>query len=147
MRSIRRSALVPAVAVILGLAASTALADGLRSPAPEGARLYFITPQDGDVVRSPFTVRFGLAGMGVAPAGVAQPNTGHHHLIINLAEAVELEKPLPATDHVRHFGGGQTEAEISLPYGTHTLQLMLGNHLHIPHDPPVHSQSITVTVE
>ena len=137
-----------AVSASLSLAfAAGALADSLRSPAPDGAELYFIAPRDGDVVSSPFTVRFGLKGMGVAPAGVDQVNTGHHHLLIDFAEAVNLELPLPATDQVRHFGGGQTEAEIALPPGEHTLRLMLGNHLHIPHDPPVASEIITITVK
>jgi hypothetical protein len=122
------------------------LADGIRSPAPEGASLYFIAPADGAVVSGPFTVKFGLKGMGVAPAGVDAPNTGHHHLLINLEEAVNPEVPLPATDQVRHFGGGQTETQLSLPAGTYRLQLMLGNYLHVPHDPPVMSELITVTV-
>ncbi len=131
----------------LGLVISAAgLADGIRSPAPDGASLYFITPADGSVVKGPVTVKFGLTGMGVAPAGVDVPNTGHHHLLINLEEAVNPELPLPATDQVRHFGGGQTETELSLPPGTYRLQLMLGNHLHVPHDPPVMSEVITVTV-
>lgn len=119
-----------------------------RSPAPENAQVYFITPQDGDVVASPFTVKFGLKGMGVAPAGVDQDETGHHHLIINVAEAdIPLNRPLPTSDQFVHFGGGQTETQVELPPGEHTLQLVLGNYLHIPHDPPVMSERITVTVE
>lgn len=138
---------VRSIGLALGLAiGAAALADGIRSPAPEGASLYFIAPVDGTVVSAPFTVKFGLKGMGVAPAGVDVPNTGHHHLLINLDEAVDLDLPLPATDHVRHFGGGQTETQLSLPPGTYRLQLMLGNHLHVPHDPPVTSEVITVTV-
>ena len=133
--------------LVLGLAVSAGvLADGIRSPAPAGASLYFIAPADGDVVSGPFTVKFGLKGMGVAPAGVDAPNTGHHHLLINLDEAVNPELPLPASEQVRHFGGGQTETELDLPAGTYRLQLMLGNHLHVPHDPPVMSEVITVTV-
>ncbi len=135
------------IALALALVTSAAaLADGIRSPAPEGASLYFIAPADGAVVSGPFTVKFGLKGMGVAPAGVDAPNTGHHHLLINLEEAVNPEVPLPATDQVRHFGGGQTETQLSLPAGTYRLQLMLGNYLHVPHDPPVMSELITVTV-
>lgn len=125
----------------------TAHAQMARSPAPEGAEVYFIAPQDGDVVPSTFTVRFGLRGMGVAPAGIDQANTGHHHLLIDVADAdIPLDRPLPADDHFVHFGGGQTETEVTLPPGEHTLQLLLGNHLHIPHDPPVMSEVITVTV-
>lgn len=117
------------------------------TPAPEGARVYFISPQDGDTVSSPLTIRFGLAGMGVAPAGVARDETGHHHLLINADELPPLDKPLPASKQVVHFGGGQTETTIELPAGTHTLQLLLGNHLHVPHNPPVLSEKITVVVE
>lgn len=119
-----------------------------RSAAPEGARLYFITPQDGDTVPATFTVRFGLDGMGVAPAGVDHPNTGHHHLLIDVAEdEIPMDRPLPATERFVHFGGGQTETQVTLEPGQHTLTLLLGNHLHIPHDPPVMSETITVTVE
>ncbi len=119
-----------------------------RSPAPEDAKVYFITPQDGDVVSSPFKVKFGLKGMGVAPAGVDQDNTGHHHLIIDVPEAdIPLHQPLPTSEQFVHFGGGQTETKVELPPGEHTLQLVLGNYLHIPHDPPVMSERITVTVE
>jgi hypothetical protein len=116
------------------------------SPSPEGASLYFITPQDGAVVEATFTVKFGLAGMGVAPAGVDKANTGHHHLLIDHEGDPALDQPLPATEQVRHFGGGQTETEVTLAPGTHRLQLMLGNFLHIPHDPPVASAEITITV-
>ena len=117
-----------------------------RTPAPAGAMVYFLAPQDGAEVSSPFTVRFGLRGMGVAPAGITAPNTGHHHLLINVDEAPDESLPLPATDQIRHFGLGQTEAELELPPGTYTLQLVLGDALHIPHDPPVRSERITVTV-
>jgi len=130
------------------LASSLALAGSqMASPSPEGAQLYFISPQDGDVVTSPVTVRFGLHGMGVAPAGIDKPNTGHHHLLIDMGELPPLDQPLAATEHIVHFGGGQTETTIELSPGQHTLQLLLGNHLHIPHDPPVMSEQITITVE
>ena len=117
-----------------------------RSPAPEGAAVYFISPVAGAVVGSPVTVRFGLRGMGVAPAGVAMPATGHHHLLIDLEELPPMDMPLPASDQVVHFGAGQTETSVELPPGTHTLQLLMGNHLHVPHDPPVLSEKITITV-
>ncbi|MDA1074129.1 MAG: DUF4399 domain-containing protein [Proteobacteria bacterium] len=117
----------------------------LISTAPEGAALYFIEPVDGATVQSPFVVKFGLKGMGVAPAGIDIANTGHHHLLVN-SPLVDESTPLPTSDQVRHFGGGQTEAEISLPKGTHQLQLVLGNYLHIPHDPAVKSPTITITV-
>lgn len=117
-----------------------------RTPAPAGAMVYFLLPEDGATVSSPFTVRFGLRGMGVAPAGITAPNTGHHHLLIDVDELPDEALPLPATDQIRHFGLGQTEAELELPPGTYTLQLVLGDALHIPHDPPVRSERITITV-
>jgi hypothetical protein len=117
-----------------------------RTAAPAGAELYFQSPQNGATVRSPFTVRFGLRGMGVAPAGVNHPDTGHHHLLINVDELPPDNLPLPATDQVVHFGMGQTETQLNLPPGQHTLQLVLGDALHIPHDPPVRSERITITV-
>ena len=117
-----------------------------RTAAPAGATVYFVAPADGATVTSPFVVRFGLRGMGVAPAGVQAPNTGHHHLLIDVETPPPENQPLPANDNVRHFGLGQTEAEITLPPGMHTLELGLGDALHIPHDPPVRSQTLTITV-
>ncbi len=118
-----------------------------RTPSPEGARVYIISPTPGQVVSSPVTVRFGLQGMGVAPAGVDRAKTGHHHLLIDLADLPALDKPLPADAHHKHFGGGQTETTVELPPGKHTLQLMMGDKNHIPHDPPVISEKITIVVK
>ncbi len=142
-----RTIVLSTAAILAAALAASVAADTMRSPSPEGADVYFITPRDGDAVTSPFTVRFGLKGMGVAPAGVDKPATGHHHLLIDMDQPVNVNQPLPANDHVQHFGGGQTETEVSLPPGKHTLQLVLGNYLHIPHDPPVESKVITVTVK
>lgn len=114
-------------------------------PAPAEARLYFIEPQDGAVARGPVRVVFGLRGMGVAPAGVAIPNTGHHHLLVNTT-LMDRQAPIPTDARHLHFGMGQTEAVLDLPPGTHTLQLVLGDHLHRPHEPPVTSEVITITV-
>ena len=124
----------------------TAFAEEHFSESPPGAKVYIISPKDGEVVGKTFTVRFGLANMGVAPAGVKVPNTGHHHLLIDLETLPDMEKPLAFSEKVRHFGGGQTETEITLAPGKHTLQLLLGNYLHIPPKPPVLSEKITVTV-
>jgi hypothetical protein len=119
-----------------------------QDKAPVGAKVYFINLKDGDTVASPFKVQFGLVGMGVAPAGVEKPNTGHHHLIIDAKVAGDaLKQPLPADKNHVHFGGGQTEAMVTLPPGTHTLQLVLGNWSHVPHDSPVMSAAITVTAK
>jgi len=125
-----------------------------ETPAPSGALVYFVNLKDGDKVKSPVKVIFGLSGMGVAPAGAEAENTGHHHLIIDrpaLGEGpdgmAELDENIPADENHAHFGKGQTEAVIVLPAGSHTLQLVLGDKDHIPHDPPVASGRITVTVE
>ncbi len=117
------------------------------SKAPEGATVYFIEPANGATVSSPVTVKFGLSGMGVAPAGTDKENTGHHHILIDVEQLPDMTKPLPASDHIKHFGGGQTETILTLEPGEHTLQLLLGNHLHIPHDKPVMSEKITITVK
>jgi len=116
-----------------------------RSPSTAGTELYLITPEEGATVTSPVTVRFGLKGMGVAPAGVDKSGTGHHHLIID-APLPPPGLPIPADDHHKHFGGGQTETVIELAPGRHTLQLLLADYQHVPHDPPVVSQVITITV-
>lgn len=133
-------------AVFLLLTMSAIAADLPRSPAPAGVALYFIAPEDGAKVANPVTVRFGLKGMGVAPAGIAMPGTGHHHLLID-ATVPPSDRPIPADDRHVHFGKGQTEADLTLTPGRHRLQLLLGDHLHLPHDPPVTSAPITITVE
>ena len=134
---------IVAVLAILG----TPLLAGGETPANPEAHAYFVNLKDGDTVRSPVTIVFGLTGMGVAPAGIDKANTGHHHLLIDLAGDPELGKPLPGDDNHKHFGGGQTEVTLELAPGTHTLQLMLGDHAHVPHDPPVQSAPITIIVE
>ncbi len=108
---------------------------------------YIISPLDGETVSSPVRVIFGLKGMGVAPAGVNIENTGHHHLLIDMNELPDLTKPLPATETLIHFGKGQTETNLELSPGTHTLQLLLGNFIHVPHSKPVLSEKITITVK
>lgn len=122
----------------------TAQAQDLSSPSPADAAAYIISPADGATVASTFTVQFGLKGMGVSPAGIEKANTGHHHLLID-GELPPAGKPMGK--EVQHFGGGQTEASVSLTPGKHTLQLVLGNHFHVPHNPPVVSEKITVTVK
>lgn len=117
-----------------------------RSPAPEGARVFFIAPQDGDVVSSPVRVEFGIEGMGVVPAGQAAPHSGHHHVLVDAPLPV-LGLPIPADANHIHFGDGSSSTELTLEAGEHTLQLLFADHLHIPHDPPVYSEPITITVE
>ncbi len=118
-----------------------------QTPSPAGAKAYFINLKDGADVTSPFLVQFGLSGMGIAPAGVEKPNTGHHHLLIDAKMSdEEMKEAIPMDDHHKHFGGGQTEAMVTLPPGQHTLQLMLGDWSHVPLQPPVMSEPITITV-
>lgn len=117
-----------------------------RTPRPADAKLYIISPRHGETVSSPVVVRFGLSGMGVAPAGVATEKTGHHHLIVD-APLPPLDRPLPNDEKHIHFGGGQTETKLELAPGKHTLQLVLGDKNHVPHDPPLVSEPIEITVE
>jgi hypothetical protein len=129
-----------------GMLATAAVAD--RTPAPAGAEVYFIAPANGAKVHSPVTVKFGLKGMGIAPAGVKFDNTGHHHLLIDTdLSTLSLDTALPVNDKVVHFGKGQTETTLTLTPGKHTLELVLGDFQHLAFDPVLHSQKITVTVE
>ena len=137
---------VAIAAVALATVATFAWAQE-RTPSPAGAEVYIISPKNGATVKSPVTIEFGLKGMGVAPAGVKFENTGHHHLLIDTDVPADLNAPLPTSDNVRHFGKGQTEATIELKPGKHTLQLVLGDDKHTPHNPPVMSKKITVTVK
>lgn len=116
-----------------------------RKSSPAGARVYFIGLSDGSVVSPKPIIRFGLTGMGVAPAGVDKPNTGHHHLLID-ASPLDMDRPIPNDFNHLHFGAGQTEAKVELPLGWHTLQLVLGDENHMPFDPPVMSEKIKVLV-
>lgn len=119
----------------------------LMARADQDPSVYFIAPQDGAVVNTEFRVQFGLKGMGVAPAGVQKDHTGHHHLLVDVDTLPAMDVPLPASDHIIHFGGGQTETTLSLKPGQHSLQLVLGDYAHIPLNPPVMSEKITITVE
>ena len=132
-------------ALLIGVLFTTAA--GAREPSPAGAEVYIIAPKDGDKVKGPVTVVFGLKGMGVAPAGIKMENTGHHHLLVDSNPPADQSLPLPATEKSIHFGKGQTETTLTLPPGTHTLQLVLGDSLHVPHLPAVVSKKITITVQ
>ncbi len=117
-----------------------------RTPSTDGAQVFFITPADGEVVSNPIRLEFGLNGMEVVPAGDKRPGSGHHHLVID-AGLPDFGLPVPADQHHIHFGGGSSQVELTLPAGQHTLQLLLADYLHVPHDPPVFSKRITVAVE
>jgi hypothetical protein len=129
-----------ALAILAPAAAAAA-----REPAPPGARAYILWPKDGQSIKGTFWLRMGLSGAGVAPAGVEKPNTGHHHVIVD-ADLPPLDEPIPNNRNYLHFGAGQTEAQIDLPPGTHTLQLLLGDARHVSFDPPVVSKKIAITV-
>lgn len=118
---------------------------GATASAP-GAVVYIISPADGDVLTNPVRVLFGLDRMGVAPITSTHEATGHHHLLVN-TELPPLDRPIPVDDNHRHFSGGQTETTLNLPAGQHTLQLLLGDHTHTPHRPPVISRKISITVQ
>ena len=134
--------------VTLGCAAvaGMAVASVTRTPSPKGAEVYFITPQDGATVTGPVTVKFGLKGMGIAPAGITFDNTGHHHLVVDAA-LPPLDAPIPTDAQHVHFGKGQSETTIELKPGKHTLQLLLGDFGHVPHDPAIVSKQITISVK
>jgi hypothetical protein len=135
------------VALGVCLVAATAFAAD-RMAAPAGAEVYFIAPQNGAKLHSPVTLKFGLKGMGIAPAGVKFDNTGHHHLLVDTdVSELKLDAPMPATDKIVHFGKGQTETTLTLTPGKHTLQLVFADYLHQSFDPPLTSKKITITVD
>lgn len=131
---------------VAGAAAEAPAPAPAKTPAPEGARVFFITPADGDTVSSPVTVEFGIEGMQVVRAGDSTPDSGHHHLLVDTG-LPNLDLPVPADGSHIHFGDASTSTELALEPGRHTLQLLLGDHLHVPHDPPVMSERITITVD
>jgi len=134
--------------VVSMLAAALSVVAPAQTAAPANAMVYFINVKDGDTVKSPFKIQFGLSGMGVAPAGVEKPNTGHHHVLVDTTLTPEQAKqPIPADEHHLHFGGGQTETTVTLAPGRHTLQLVLGDWSHVPFNPPIVSPVITVEVK
>jgi hypothetical protein len=135
------------IATCLSLLAVAGFAADRTAPSA-GAEVYFISPSNGATLHGPVTVRFGLKGMGIAPAGIKFDNTGHHHLLIDTDfSELNLDAPLPATDKIVHFGKGQTETTLTLSPGKHTLEIVLADYLHDSFDPPLHSKKITVTVK
>ena len=141
---IRRPA--PIAATLTVLVAASALASLPRTASEAGASVFFITPADGSTVASPVAIEFGIEGMTVVKAGDDTPGSGHHHLLVDTG-LPDPGLPIPADENHIHFGDGSTSTELTLAPGTHTLQLLLGDHLHIPHDPPVTSETISITVK
>ena len=117
-----------------------------RSESPDGAAVGFANLSDGDVLPPRFLVEFSITGMGIAPAGAEIDNTGHHHLLIDVVELPDLNQPLPASDNIRDFGKGQSQTELQLTEGQHSLQMLLADHAHIPHNPPIMSDVIVIVV-
>ena len=136
------------LALLLAVAVPAVQAQGLpRTAAPANASVYLLSPANGATVKGPqVTVVFGLKGMGISPAGMKMDNTGHHHLLIDSELPADLSQPIPANDNSVHFGKGQTETTLTLKPGKHTLQLLLGDHLHVPFNPVLASDKITITV-
>ena len=116
------------------------------TPSPTNASVYFISPNNEESLHGKVNIKFGLKNFGVAPAGIQIQNTGHHHLIID-AELPPFNMPIPADKNHVHFGKGQTEVELELSKGEHTLQLLLGDFRHIPHDPPIYSKRIKIFID
>ena len=144
-----------ATATVILITSSILSAEESKKPAPKaepkmaspkGAKAYIIFPKDGKTVKKKFLVRFGLKKMGIAPAGIKFPNTGHHHLIID-GTKFDTNLPLPMSETLKHFGAGQTETFLELKPGKHTLKLVFADHLHRVHEPPVISEEITITVK
>lgn len=137
---------VTLLAAALGIMPAMAADDHVQNGGPKA---YFIGPKDGETVKSPVHAVFGLRGMGIAPAGVEKENTGHHHLLIDvpLPSGEALGEAISKDEQHIHFGGGQTEADIELKPGRHSLQILLGDSNHMVHKNPVYSERITITVE
>ena len=133
--------------LLLAFSSNLFAADLPKTPSPKGAKVYFIGLKDGKTVKQKFTVRFGLKGMGIAPAGIDLPDTGHHHLLINVDKMPDFNMPLAASENIVHFGKGQTETVLELAPGKHTLQLVFADKIHLPHDPPVVSDKVTIHVK
>lgn len=140
---------MPRVAILAAAVACLLMAPAYaeRTPAPKNAEVYIIWPSNGTVVNGgKLWLRMGLRNMGVAPKGVQREGTGHHHVLIDTDLPADMDKEIPSDRNHLHFGAGETEARIELPPGKHTLQLLLGDHNHVPHDPPIYSKKITITV-
>jgi hypothetical protein len=143
MRSMLRAVILAALStLVVGITPSFAE----RTPSPKNAEVYVIWPSNGATINGgKFWVRMGLRNMGVAPKGVNMANVGHHHILVD-TDLPAMDQPIPSDRNHLHFGAGETEARIELPPGKHTLQLLLGDHGHVPHNPPVYSRKISITV-
>ncbi|RKT22779.1 uncharacterized protein DUF4399 [Paraburkholderia sp. RAU2J] len=142
-----RAAACATLFAALGCMATFDIALAEQTASTPGAEEYIIWPSDGTVIHGgKLWVRMGLRNMGVCPKGVARPNCGHHHLLID-TDLPALDQEIPSDRNHLHFGAGETDARIELPPGKHTLQLLLGDQNHVPFVPPVYSKKITITVQ
>jgi hypothetical protein len=132
------------IALIASFTISSAFS--AEKPATAGAKVFIVEPSNGATVPTTFTVKFGATGVEIAPAGTDKPNSGHHHLLIDTETLPDFHAPLPTTPTLLHFGKAQTETQVTLTPGKHTLQLVLGNYIHVPGDHPLISENITVSV-
>jgi hypothetical protein len=134
---------------ISALASQAAMAQSTQPHWPAGATVFFVEPKNGAEITGPVKVVMGVKGIEIAPAGTETPHTGHHHILIDttIPTGEKALEPLPADDNVKHFGKGQTETSLTLAPGKHTLQLLVGDGGHVPYDPPLASEKITVTVK
>tara|TARA_Y100000389_G_scaffold116301_1_gene113450 strand:- start:75 stop:491 length:417 start_codon:yes stop_codon:yes gene_type:complete len=135
------------ISIIIFLVLASPVLSYDRPNSKEVKKLFFISPINGSYVTSPVTIKFGIKGMDIVPAGVDKPMSGHHHLLINLDKLPDMNLPIPADKNHLHFGKGQTETIIELPKGKHSLQLLLGNYIHVPHKVPFLSEKIEIIVE
>ena len=136
----------PTAPMKVNVSTPTLAAGYVKVTATPGSALYFVNLKNGETVSSPVLIQFGLRGMGVAPAGIEKAGTGHHHLLVDVAE-LGVNAPIPTSDQHRRFGLGQTEVTLDMRPGQHTLQLLMGDQNHIPHHPVVMSEQITITVK
>jgi hypothetical protein len=134
-------------AALAGLLMGVSVLASAATPAPQGAEVSIVSPKDGATVPQTVVVKFAVENIALAPAGDVTKNTGHHHLLIDVDELPAAGQPIPADANHIHFGKAQTQAEVKLTPGKHTLQLELGDSGHMPFDPPIVSEKITVNVK
>ena len=148
MRTILMLAAASLMSVGLASADDTAKPSGpSRAKAQPGVTVFIVSPKDGDTVGQDVLVTFGVKGIAIRPAGDPTPNTGHHHLLIDVAELPPGDAPIPNDATHKHYGKGQTEDTIHLPPGDHTLQMDFADLAHVQFDPPLVSKKITVHVK
>jgi hypothetical protein len=134
-------------AALAGLLMGVSVLASAATPAPKGAEVSIVSPKDGATVPQTFVVKFAVENIALAPAGDATKNTGHHHLLIDVDKLPAAGQPIPNDANHLHFGKAQTQAEVTLPPGKHTLQQEMGDSGHMPIDPPIVSEKITVNVK